>query len=85
MIFLCLKVARWKKRNKIWTFLPKTECQVFVWFLYERKMSSSLQNTGSADSQWLKKLRRTVLKKVNTEWQEKKNHILLYVENYTYR
>ena len=63
MIFLCLKVARWKKRNKIWILLPKTECQVFVWFLYERKMSSSLQNTGSADSQWLKNWDEQFLKR----------------------
>ena len=35
---------------------------------------------------WLpvtQKLRRTVLKKINTEWQEKKIQILLFVENYT--
>ena len=52
-------------------------CLVFVWKKNEFLLSSVTQ-----------KLRRTVLKKVNTEWQEKKNQILLillYVENYTYR
>ena len=43
------------------------------YFTYSRSSRwCALQNTGSADSQWLKnwELRRTVCKKENTEWQE---------------
>ena len=50
----------------------------FFWFLNEK-------NEVLLAKHWLRwlpvtqKLRRTVLKNLNTEWQEKKNQILLYV------
>ena len=47
-------------------------------------MSSTVQNTDLDDSQVTHKLKKTVLKKVNTEGQDKKIQILPYddVENY---
>ena len=33
---------------------PELRVRLLCWFLWAQKLSSSLQNTGSADSQWLK-------------------------------
>ena len=88
-IFIFEKVARWKKRlcvtySKIWIFPPRTESQAFV-LVFVRKKNEFL--TAKHWLSWLsvtQKLRRTVLKKVNTDWQEKRIQILLYVY-YPYR
>ena len=79
-----VKVAKWKKSYSIILNLkqnlnfPAQNWESGFVLVFGRKMSSLLQNTGSADSQWLKNWGQ-LLKR----WQEKKILTLLYVENYT--
>ena len=70
--------------SKILIIPPLTENQIFSfgfcklevphWKILAQLTPSDLKT---------KLMRRRVLKKVNTEWQEKKIQILLYGENYT--
>ena len=59
-LFLSLKVSTSKK---VWIFSPKSENQAFAFVsVFEiKKLSSSLQKTGRADSTVTQKLRRAVL------------------------
>ena len=63
---------------KIWFFPLRTEDQAFV-LVFVRKKTEFLT---AKHSQYTQKLRSTIFKMVNMEWQEKKSQILLYVENY---
>ena len=91
-IFFLLSKCSWWKNSLIiilsiqqnWNFPPRTDSQILFWFLWGRTMISHwktlVQLTPAPVTQ---KLRRTVLKKANTEWQEKKIQICCMVRTYT--